>query len=172
MSSLLDVDLEQRGDLTLSAPDFDDGDRMPDYVGAVNDDENPRLEVGGVPADAESLVLVMDDPDTREAVGFTIDHWLVWDVDPAIDHVPRDWDPEADGATVGYNDMLESAYVGPAPPSGEHAYRFKLLALDGEIGLPPQARKAVLDLRARTECSVLAGTQLVGTYDSSQGTIE
>ncbi len=170
MVSLLDEDVETTGELSLSAPDFDDGEGMPDYVGYVNDNENPELEIDGVPEDAESLVLVCDDPDAEPVVGFTYDHWLVWDIDPDVGTVPRGWEPDGDEATVGYNDFVEADYGGPSPPDGAHAYRFKLLALDSELGLPPEARKAVVDMNAAMNAEVLASTQLVGTYAPEQGT--
>lgn len=170
MTSLLDDDVEQTGDLALTAPAFDDGEQMPDYVGYVNENDNPELRVAGVPADAESLVLVCDDPDARGAVGFTFDHWLVWDIDPDIGTIPRGWDAAEDGATVGYNDFVETDYSGPSPPDTTHGYRFKLLALDTELGLPPGARKAVIQMNATMEGDILAATQLVGEYDPSQGT--
>lgn len=170
MVSLLDDDIDQHGDLSLTAADFDDGERMPDYVGYVNENENPELSIDGVPDEAESLVLVMDDPDARPVVGFTFDHWLVWDIDPDTDTIPRDWDPASDGATEGYNDFVEADYSGPSPPDEAHGYRFKLLAVDSELELPPAARKAVVDMTVGMEAEVLASTQIVGDYDPSQGT--
>ena len=170
MVSLLDDDVEQTGDLSIEATDFDDGEQMPDYVGYVNENDNPELEIDGVPAEAESLVLVMDDPDARPVVGFTYDHWLVWDIDPDVGTIPRGWEPSDDEATQGYNDFVEAEYGGPSPPDESHAYRFKLLALDSELGLPSAARKAVVDMTAQMEANVLASTQLVGTYDPEQGT--
>jgi Raf kinase inhibitor-like YbhB/YbcL family protein len=168
--SLLEDDLEQRGELSITAADFDDGDGMPDYVGYVNENENPELRIENVPEGTESLVLVLDDPDARGAVGFTFDHWLVWDIDPDVGTIPRGWDPAEDGATVGYNDFVEADFGGPSPPDGAHRYRFKLLALDSELGLEPAARKAVVDMTAGMEAEVLASTQLVGEYEPAQGT--
>ncbi|MFB6134407.1 MAG: YbhB/YbcL family Raf kinase inhibitor-like protein [Halanaeroarchaeum sp.] len=170
MTSLLDVDVDETGDLALEATDFDDGEQMPDYVGYVNENENPELTIDGVPSDAESLVLVLDDPDARGAVGFVYDHWLVWDIDPDIDTIPRGWTPEVGEATVGYNDFVEAEYGGPSPPDTTHAYRFKLLALDTELGLDPAARKAVVQMTADMEGEILGATQIVGEYDPSQGT--
>lgn len=170
MVSLLDDDIESQGGLTLSAPAFEDGQRMPDYVGYANENENPALRIDGVPDGTASLVLVMDDPDARPAVGFTFDHWLVWDIDPSVDTIPRDWTPTDDDATRGFNDFVERAYGGPAPPDEAHTYRFKLLALDSKLGLPPAARKAVVDMTVGMEAEVLASTQLTGTYAPSQGT--
>lgn len=168
--SLIEDDVEQQGELSITAADFDDDERMPDYVGYVNKNENPELHVDNVPEEAESLVLVLDDPDARSAVGFTFDHWLVWNIDPDIGTVPRDWSPESDGATVGYNDFVEDDFGGPSPPDEAHRYRFKLLALDSELGLEPEARKAVVEMTAGMEAEVLASTQLVGQYEPSQGT--
>lgn len=171
MPSLLDDDVEQVGELSLEAADFDDGERMPASVGYANENENPELQISGVPDEAESLVLVCDDPDARPVVGFTFDHWLVWDVDPDTGTIPRNWDPSEDEATVGYNDFVEDAYAGPSPPDEAHDYRFKLLALDSELGLAPEARKAVVQMTAAMEAEVLAATQLVGEYAPSQGTV-
>lgn len=170
MVSLLGSDVEQVGDLSIEATDSDDGGRMPDYVGYANDNDNPELKITGVPSDTESLVLALDDPDARGAVGFVFDHWLVWDVDADVGTIPRDWDPAAAGATVGYNDFVEADYGGPSPPDGTHTYRFKLLALDAELGLAPGAREAVVEMTAGMEAEILAATQLAGEHDPSQGT--
>ena len=168
--SLLEDDIEQVGELSIEASDFDDDERMPDYVGYVNENENPELRIENVPEDAESLVLVLDDPDARPVVGFTFDHWLTWDIDPDIGTIPRGWEPSEDEATVGYNDFVENDFSGPSPPDGAHRYRFKLFALDSELGLEPEARKAVVQMTAGMEAEVLAATQLVGQYEPSQGT--
>jgi len=168
--SLLEDDIEQTGELSITAPDFDDGEGMPDYVGYVNENENPELHVDNVPQDAESLVLVLDDPDARPVVGFTFDHWMVWNIDPDIGTIPRGWEPADDEATVGYNDFVENDYSGPSPPDQAHGYRFKLLALDSELELPAEARKAVVQMTIDMEAEVLASTQIIGQYEPSQGT--
>ncbi len=168
--SLLDEDIEQQGELSITATDFDDGAGMPDYVGYVNENENPELEIDDVPEGTESLVLVLDDPDAQPVVGFTFDHWLVWDIDPDVGTIPRGWEPADGEATVGYNDFVENDYSGPSPPDEAHGYRFKLLALDSELGLGPEARKAVVDMTVAMEAEVLAATQIVGRYEPSQGT--
>lgn len=171
MVSLLSDDLEQTGEMTITAADFDDGEQLPDYVGYVNENENPELRLGNVPDGAESLVLILDDPDAKSAVGFTFDHWLVWNIDPSTETIPRGWSPAGEDATVGYNDFVENDYSGPSPPEESHDYRFKLLALDSELDLPPEARKAVLEMTIAMEAEVLASTQLVGAYDPAQGTM-
>lgn len=158
MTSLLDGDIEQQGELSIEASDFADGERMPDYVGYVNKNENPELQFDGVPDRTESLVLVCDDPDAKPAVGFTFDHWLVWDIDPDVETIPRGWDPSGMEATVGFNDFVEADYSGPSPQDEAHSYRFKLLALDSPLDISPEARKAVVQMNATMEGEILAAT--------------
>lgn len=168
MATILDGDVEQQGELYLESPAFDDGTQLPDSTGYVNENDNPPLEIDGVPDDAESLVLVCDDPDAAPVAGHTWDHWLVWDVDPDVGSIPEGWD--AADATEGYNDYVEQGYGGPSPPEGSHDYRFKLLALDSELEMPEETRKQRLGSAIAMEAEVLATTQLVGTYDAEQGT--
>ncbi|MFC6837589.1 YbhB/YbcL family Raf kinase inhibitor-like protein [Halomarina ordinaria] len=168
MTTPLDGEIEQEGDLKLTSPAFDDGDRMPDSVGYANENEHPPLHVSGVPEDAESLVLVMDDPDAEAVAGHVWDHWLVYNVDPDTEAIPAGETPE--GAITSYNDFVEQDWGGPAPPEGEHDYYFKLLALDTTLDYPAGIRKARLGSAIAMEATILAQTQLVGRYDAEQGT--
>lgn len=168
MGTVLNGELEQKGDLSLTSPEFGDGGRLPDSTGYANENLSPRLEVDGVPDEAETLVLVLDDPDAQPVAGHTWDHWVVWDIDADVDALPEGWDGA--GATVGYNDYLEQGYGGPSPPEGEHRYRFKLLALDTALGAPEFARKTRLGSVIGMNAEVLASTQTDTTYDAEQGT--
>lgn len=171
MATPFDGPVEQQGDLELSSAAFEDGEAMPDWAGYANDNVNPPLSIDGLPDETASLVLIVDDPEAEQAVGHVWNHWLVWDIDPDTTDIPRDWDPAADGATVGYTDYVERAYGGPAPPEGSHTYYFKLYALDSALEMPPETRKQRLGSATATQAEVLAATQLRGTYDASQGTI-
>jgi hypothetical protein len=153
-------DAEQMGDLELTSPAFEDGDPIPVEYGRGADDVNPPLRIANVPSEAESLALVMDDPDARKPAGKVWLHWLVWDVPPDTTEIPGDWTPSA--AVEGENDFGERDYGGPAPPDATHTYRFKLYALDSTLGLSASAsRSAVGDAMAG---HVVARTQLTGTY--------
>lgn len=171
MPTPLDGDIEQQGDIELTSPDFNNGEQFPDWMGYANENENPQLEISGVPDDAESLMVVLDDPDAESAVGHVFDHWLVWAIDADQEEIPRDWDAKGDSATVGYNDYVETDWGGPAPPEGSHTYRFKLLALADKLGAPAETRKARLGSMIHTQTEILASTQIEGTYDAKQGTI-
>lgn len=153
-------EVPQRGDLQLTSPAFDAGGTIPQEYGRDARDVNPPLAIAGVPADAASLVLIMDDPDALEPAGRVWLHWLVWNIPPSGRSIPEAWSPAA--AVVGTNDFGEPGYGGPAPPDGPHRYRFKLYALDTTLDLPRSATK--LAVGRGMAGARIAQTQLSGTY--------
>lgn len=153
-------DATELGDLDLTSPAFDDEGPIPREYGRHQRDVNPPLAIAGVPADAGSLILVMDDPDAVEPAGKVWLHWLVWNIDPARERIPEDWD--GGGAVEGENDFDERGYGGPAPPDGKHTYRFKLYAADRTLDLPASASRARVG--EAIDGHVLARTHLEGTY--------
>ena len=152
---------------TLASPAFEAGEPIPAAYTCSGAGRSPPLSVSGVPTGAETLALVMDDPDagSRPYV-----HWLVWDVPadrtewPA--GIPIGERVEAlGGAAQGTNSRGTVGYVGPCPPpaDGAHTYRFALYALGSSLGLEPGAeRSAVESAVSGTEYGV---TTLEGTYD-------
>ena len=150
----------EMGDLSLSSPAFDDGERIPAAYGYTNDDVNPPLEIDGVPDDADALALIVDDPDARAPAGKIWDHWIVWNVPPTTTTIPEDWHPSA--ATEGTNDYGEHGYGGPNPPDREHTYRFELYTLDASLDLDTDA--GADELRSAMDDHVLEQTRLEGTY--------
>jgi len=169
MPTPVDGTIDQQGDMRVTSPDFEDGGQMPDYVGYANDNENPPLHIEDVPAEAESLIIVMDDPSAEDIVGHTWDHWMVFDIPPSKTEILRGWTPEQ--ATAGYNDFVEQGYGGPSPPEGENEYGFKVFALDQMIEYPPYIRKQRVGSVIAMDCELLAQTQLSGRYAAEQGTI-
>ncbi|RKD94873.1 YbhB/YbcL family Raf kinase inhibitor-like protein [Halopiger aswanensis] len=149
-------------DLTLTSPEFDDGERIPDRYGYDADNVNPPLEIEDVPDDAESLALVIDDPDAVEPAGKVWDHWIVWNISPDRTTIPEDWDPSVDGAAEGTNDYGETGYGGPKPPDREHTYRFKLYALESSPALDSDA--GADDLESAIEDDLVTEARLEGTY--------
>lgn len=147
-------------DLSLTSPAFDDGDRIPEEYGYTERNVNPPLEIGGVPDDAESLSLIVDDPDAKEPAGKVWDHWIVWNVPPGTETIPADWD--ADDAAEGTNDYGDPGYGGPNPPDRAHTYRFDLYALDTTLDLGTDADADALE--DAMDGHVLAQTRLEGTY--------
>lgn len=147
-------------DLELTSPAFTGGESIPDEYGYTNRNSNPPLSIEGVPSDAESLTLIVDDPDAQEPAGKIWDHWVIWNIDPDRTDLPEGWEPT--DATEGANDFGETGYGGPNPPDRPHTYKFRLYALDSSLDLQAGATKD--EVEASMEGHILAETQLEGTY--------
>lgn len=139
--------------LELSSSAFADRDAIPKQYTADGADEPPPLSISGVPEDALSLALVIEDPDAPRK-NFT--HWVLYDIPPATrDLLSR-------GGANGINDFGNRGYGGPKPPSGRHRYVFKLYALDTKIDAKEPLDKH--ELQARMKGHVIEETELIGTY--------
>jgi Raf kinase inhibitor-like YbhB/YbcL family protein len=89
-----------------------------------------------VPAQAQSLALVCEDPDAPSG---TFIHWIVINLPVATTGIPTAG-PLPAGAVCVANDFGTTAYGGPCPPNGIHRYFFRLYALDAS-SLPTVTRK-------------------------------
>lgn len=122
-----------------------------------------------LPEKAQSLVLIVDDPDAPDpqAPKMTWIHWILYNISPSVHgleegsdstHLPR-------GVLRGENSWKRNDYGGPCPPIGRHRYFHKLFALD--IMLPDLKYPTVDKLYATMEGHVLAKAELIGTYQKS-----
>ncbi|MBS3816309.1 MAG: YbhB/YbcL family Raf kinase inhibitor-like protein [Candidatus Thermoplasmatota archaeon] len=146
--------------MKLSSPAFSDGEKIPRKYGYTEEDVNPPLEINGVPEDARSLALVMDDPDAVEPAGKVWDHWVIWNIEPNTREIRESESPP--GVVEGKNDYGNRGYGGPNPPDKEHTYKFKLYALDKILDIPPSSTKD--ELRKAMKGHVLDKTLLEGRY--------
>lgn len=151
--------------LTLSSPAFDEGQRIPARFGRPGDNRNPPLSVEGVPADAGSLALIVDDPDAVDVGGEIWVHWLVWNIPVDRRTIPAGWN--ADSAIQGENDFGNIQYDGPDPPDEPHRYRFKIFAVDGQLEL--DAGADATGLGKAVTGRIVDRAQLVGTYPPGGG---
>jgi len=126
--------------MKITSSAFKEGDSIPSQYTCDGKDVNPPLRFEQVPEQAESLVLIVDDPDAPAGTWL---HWTLWNVNPNFEEIKEDSVPE--GAIEGITDFEKSGYGGPCPPSGEHRYRFKLFALDKKLNLEAGAAKDELD---------------------------
>lgn len=162
------TDAESEGSLTLSSPAFDDGGSLPVRFTCDGEGVSPPLAVGGVPDGAETLALVVDDPDAPGDDPFV--HWLLWNVAADTASIPADV-PAAetvlDGARQGTNDGGDVGYYPACPPTGDgpHTYRFTLFALDDALDVAAGARRGELD--DAIEAAHLAQTRLTATFERS-----
>lgn len=143
--------------MNLQSPVFVNKEKIPVKYTCDGEDINPPLTIDGVPKEAKSLALIVDDPDAP--LGDWV-HWLVWNIDPQIRKIEEDSVP--DGAVEGLTDFGEHAWGGPCPPSGEHRYQFKLYALDTYLDLNPRSTKQ--DLLSAMEGHIFDQSTLVGLY--------
>lgn len=148
--------------MELSSPAFRDGDPIPVEYGYTERNVNPPLELSDVPEAAESLAIVVDDPDAVEPAGKVWIHWLVWNVNPTRKRIPEDWSTDTAAATEGENDYGETGYGGPNPPDREHTYRFRMFALDDTLDVPEGA--SLDQLERAMEGHVVAEATYEGTY--------
>ncbi|MFB6255926.1 MAG: YbhB/YbcL family Raf kinase inhibitor-like protein [Haloplanus sp.] len=148
--------------MELSSPAFRDGDPIPEGYGYTERNVNPPLEIAEIPSAAESLVVVVDDPDAVDPAGKVWIHWLVWNLNPTRKRIPADWSTDASTAVEGENDYGEVGYGGPNPPDREHTYRFRLFALDDTLDL--SAGAPLDDLERAMEGHVIESTMYEGTY--------
>lgn len=141
--------------MDIASAEFENNESIPSKFTCQGDGTNPELEIRGVPSNAKSLVLIVDDPDAPMGI-FT--HWVVWNIDPKISVINENSIP----GTEGSNSLGKTGYVAPCPPSGTHRYLFKLYALDSMLDLHAGADKSQLEAEvARHE---LARAELLGTY--------
>lgn len=148
--------------LILTSSAFKEGEAIPKQYGCKGADISPPLEWSGVPADAKSLGLIVDDPDAPMG---TWVHWVIFNIPPKATGLPEDVpakDSLPDGAIQGKNDFRNIGYGGPCPPGGTHRYFFKLYALDTVLELKAGSSKA--DLLNTMKGHILGEGQLMGRY--------
>lgn len=144
--------------MRLSCPAFSLNQPIPSQFTCDGQDVNPALHFEGVPTQAKSLALIVDDPD---APGHTWVHWTVWNIDPALKELPEGSVPA--GAQQGLNDFGDVRWGGPCPPAGQaHHYRFTAYALSSRLTLPWGSRKP--ELMSAMRDRILAQAEWMGTY--------
>ncbi|MEZ0396640.1 MAG: YbhB/YbcL family Raf kinase inhibitor-like protein, partial [Anaerolineales bacterium] len=162
------------------------GEIPPQYT-CFGENISPALEWSGVPAEAQSLLLLVHDLDAGAALGASTEagfsHWVVYNLPPSLaglpENVPAGGQLE-NGALQGRNDFARFAsegetfpggalikrigYDGPCPPEGRHRYAFTLYVLDSLLDLPPAATTE--QVLAAMSDHVLDQAEIIGEYAS------
>ncbi len=118
---------------------------------------NPPLTFEDVPENAESLALIVDDPD---APGRTFTHWTVWNVNPGRKRIKENCTLKE--AVQGQTSFGKTGYGGPCPPSGSHRYFFRLHALKKKLDL--ENTQDVNTLKEAMEGEIIEKAELMGLY--------
>ena len=152
--------------MIITSPVFAANGEIPRLYTCEGDDISPPLAWDGIPDQARSLVLIVDDPDAPDpaAPKMTWVHWVLYNLPAdsaglaeavAAGELPT-------GTLQGINDWRRTGFGGPCPPVGRHRYFFKLYALDTVLAdLNKPAKPGVEQAMAG---HVIAQAQLIGTY--------
>jgi Raf kinase inhibitor-like YbhB/YbcL family protein len=153
--------------MKLTSSAFQHNGKIPSKYTCDGANINPPLKIEGVPPNAQSLVLIMDDPDipneVKQSRGIQVfDHWILSNIAPETTTIKEN----STAGISGKNGRSENKYTGPCPPPQyepkEHRYFFKLYALDSMLNLKEGASKA--DVENAIRWHIIAQTELVGRY--------
>ncbi len=156
--------------LKLSSSAFEPNGPIPTEYTCDGSDRSPPLSWSGVPERAQSLVLIVDDPDAPDPRNpkTTWVHWVLYNMPRSAEGLPEGVDSDSlpPGTLEGLNDWKRTGYGGPCPPIGRHRYFHKLYALD--TVLPDMGTPTKAELVQGMEGHVLASVELMGTYQRSE----
>ena len=154
--------------LTIKSTAFTEGGKIPSRYTCEGNDISPPLSWEGVPDNAKSLVLIVDDPDAPDpkAPKMTWVHWVLFNIPPDTGGLAEGISNLPGGTGEGTNDWKRTGYGGPCPPIGKHRYFHKLYALDSVLeGMGKPDKSAVEEAM---EGHILAKSVLMGTYEKGQ----
>lgn len=138
---------------------------IPSRYTCKGEDISPPLNWMNVPDAAQSLVLIIDDPDAPDpkAPKMTWVHWVLYNIPPAATNLPENMTSTTcpPGSDQGLNDWKRIGYGGPCPPIGRHRYFHKLYALNAILQLHSPTK---VEVEAAMKGHIIAQTELVGTY--------
>lgn len=143
----------------VSSPAFAEGEEIPREFTCDGADVSPPLHVVGIPSTAESLAVIVEDPDAPLGTWY---HWVEFDIVPESGTLDIPTGAASIG-TQGANSWNLTGYRGPCPPEGEeHRYVYKVFALTERLDLPEGVEAPVV--YTAMEERVISTTELTGTY--------
>jgi Raf kinase inhibitor-like YbhB/YbcL family protein len=153
--------------MQITSSSFTHQGAIPAKYTCEGSDTSPPLAWSGVPSSANSLALIVDDPDAPDpkAPKMTWVHWVVFNLPPIAGGLAEAAKPLPGTAVEGLNDWKRAEYGGPCPPIGRHRYVHKLYALDTQLELK---RPTKAELEAAMKGHILAQAELIGTYEKSK----
>jgi Raf kinase inhibitor-like YbhB/YbcL family protein len=160
--------------LQVTSLAFADHAPIPERYTADGEGVSPPISWSGVPANAASLVLIVEDADAPTSEPLV--HAIVVDL-PAQDGslseaAIRSSGHEGQDVHEGRNSYLRAAWLPPDPPPGhgEHRYAFQLFALGA--GEPFEGTPGRDDVLQAVQERGIASGLLVGTYERPDGSIK
>ncbi len=157
---------QQLAPIQLSSTAFPDGGRIPLRFTADGEGLSPPLLWTGIPDGAQSLALIVEDPDAPTPQPLV--HAVVWGLPPGNGGLGEGAivadGGDGGGTDVGRNSYFFEGWLPPDPPTGhgEHRYAFQLFALAGRPALAGSPGRSSVARAMRGQ--VLAAGLLTGTY--------
>ena len=154
----------------IQIADFADGGMIPaKYTCAAGQNSpSPAISWSGAPANTQSYVLILHDPDPVLNGSATNDvlHWAIFDIPGYAKGLPEGVKAgdQPDGAKNLNNITGMPSYLGPCPPAGhgDHHYTFEVYALSAKLGLPASTPRA--DLLNAMNGKVIAKGVYIGMF--------
>lgn len=149
--------------LTLTSPNFKDGDKLPRTASCEGGERSPALAIAGVPEGTKVLALLateMDGPKTRATL------WMAANIPPKTQSIaenqPHARQMKPEGVQLN-NSAGKMGFSGPCPPTGAtRHYVFEVFALDASLDLPETATRQ--EFLLALEGHILAKAKLTGRY--------
>jgi len=161
------LDMPSAG-MSITSPAFADGGTIPDRYTQDGESLFPPLEWHGVPADTQSLALIVEDADApfpRPLV-----HAVLYAIPPGLSGIPegglamRQVRASPLGFKAGRNSVARAGWMAPSPIPGHgpHRYAFQLFAADiiPTFSTPPGRGTLLRAIRT----NLLAATRVIGIY--------
>jgi Raf kinase inhibitor-like YbhB/YbcL family protein len=147
--------------MTITSSAFENNGEIPDMYSGFSKDQSWPISWSGVPAQAQSLVLIVHDPDAPRG---DFVHWVLYNIPPSTAQLASGVAPEElpHGTLMGKNDFGHTGFNGPKPPKGTHRYITQLIALDAvleDLHFPTREQ-----LMNRIQGHVIATAEYVGTF--------
>ena len=149
--------------IQVKSSSFGNMQMIPNKYSEYYDKISPNISWSNVPKNAQSLVVMLEDPDGGIE---PVTHWLVANIAPTMTSLPENMMKieTVNGIMQGANQNAKIGYYGPMPPREDppHAYHFQVFALDTKLNLPSGFnRQGLLDAM---KGHVVGKGEIVGMY--------
>jgi Raf kinase inhibitor-like YbhB/YbcL family protein len=164
--------------ITSTALPFDGDGKIANKYTCVGDGTSKNISIplawSNVPADTESLAIVMTDADADTTAGEPVAHWIAYDIPVTQNSLPENMPhlPLVHGAFQGMNDFGYMGYNGPCPDAGDgpHRYIFEIFALRQKLNVASTSMDyakflELMETNIEDHSIIIKSATLEGTYE-------
>ena len=156
-----------RKDVLLSSRSFPPNGDMPVDCSCNGRGISPALTWESSLTAVKSFVILATDYDVPSSAYplLNLSHWVVYNLPASVRSLPEGVTAEQLqllGGKVGKNSKRNTSYMGPCPPLGQHAYVFRVYALNQLLGFADLPDKAAI--LAAMQGHILGYGELTGYF--------